>query len=78
MELTIRVSKVIEIDESKLQEYAASVRSRFAIETDAPVNMIDLLYQAQLDGDIDLPKEFDLEDYSEDLSPEEIADLASA
>jgi hypothetical protein len=77
MQLTIRVAKKIEIDETKLKTYAEKARSRFALDDSQPINMIDLLYQAQIDGDIDLPKDFDLEDYDEDLSPEEIADLAA-
>lgn len=77
MELTIRTRKTIKIDESKLETYAEETRFRFELEAGKPINMIDLLYQAQLDGDLDLPEEFDLEDYDADLSPEEIAELSA-
>jgi len=79
LEITVRKTTEIEIDETKLETYADEARSRFAMEADSPINMVDLLIQAKIDGDIDLPdfEDWDLADYDDDLSPEEIAELSA-
>ena len=74
MKLMVSVTeqREIEIDESLFEIYAEEVRDRFSLGVKGNVNMTDILIQAGLDGDIELPDEFTLEDYDDDFTPEEI------
>ena len=75
MKLTIVSTQEIEIDESPLMLYADSVRERFSMKKSAKINMTDILRQAELDGDVELPDGWSLEDFDDDLSLAEIKEL---
>lgn len=77
MDLRLKVFIDVEIDETKLKAYADGVRKRFEMDADDPINMCDILNQASIEGDVDLPPEtWMLEDWDDDLTPDDITELA--
>jgi hypothetical protein len=73
----VRETKKIEIDETLLPIYVEEVRSRFGLSKDSPVNMIDILIQAGLDGDIFFVYEDSIEipDYLDGLTDKDIENI---
>lgn len=77
MKLTIVTTIEIEIDQTRLETYANEAKSRFDLPKDSSINMVDIVYQAGLDGDIDLPEAWELDnnEWEDDLTPDDITDL---
>lgn len=77
MKINIRVWQEVEIDESLLELYADGVRERLELERTDTINMIDIVIQAMLDGDIDRIYEFELDsEWDDSLTREQISELA--
>ncbi len=71
---------LIDINPDDLRSLAAAARERLGMVEDAPVNMYDLVVQAALRGQVQLPTTgWNVEDAWDDpLTPDEIDALAGA
>lgn len=76
MKIKVKIWREVEIDETLLELYADGVRERMELGRNDTINMIDILTQAMLDGDIDGIDNFELDsDWEDDLTREQIAEL---
>lgn len=76
MKIKVKIWSEVEIDETLLELYADGVRERLELGRNDTINMVDILSQAMLDGDIDGIDNFELDsDWEDDLTREQIAEL---